>query len=253
MKQFKDLFTQTNPGHLHPADPGALRKVTITAKVKKDARENVHRPAGDIVETTMEQMTTRDDFALPKPTLLARTANRHRQKLRPKEPATLDFDIDIGFLGENFILDDIRVDDQRHIVMATQDQLQTLKEARRWFIDGTFKIVRKPFFQLMSIHAFIRRDDDVKQVPLVYVLMSRRAKQDYIAVLRSLRQKMGEPLVEWIMLDFEAGTYIIQNIFYYINHFYDILTNFHFFKNKDTYTKIYYVKLNKLISHEFIF
>ena len=154
----------------------------------------------------MEEMTTRDDFALPKPALLARTANRHRQKLRPKEPSTLEFDIDFGFLGENFIVDDIRIDDQRHIVMATQDQLQTLKEARRWFIDGTFKIVRKPFFQLMSIHAFVRRDDDVKQVPLVYVLMSRRAKIDYIAVLRSLRQKMGEPLVEWIMLDFEAGT-----------------------------------------------
>ncbi|XP_053381681.1 uncharacterized protein LOC123533370 [Mercenaria mercenaria] len=59
----------------------------------------------------------------------------------------------------------------------------------------------------MSVHAFVRKGEDAKQVPLVYVLMSRRTKQDYIAVLTSLRSMLERPQVEWFMLDFEAAAW----------------------------------------------
>ncbi|XP_060560917.1 uncharacterized protein LOC132720740 [Ruditapes philippinarum] len=97
---------------------------------------------------------------------------------------------------------------------ATADQLQILKQATRWFIDGTFKLVKRPFYQLMSIHAFVRKDDSAKQVPLVYVLMSRRSKEDYVAVLTSLPRILGQPQVQWFMLDFEAAAWqAIRHVF----------------------------------------
>jgi len=36
-------------------------------------------------------------------------------------------------------------------------------------VDGTFKVVRRPFHQLLSIHAYVRRNGTMKHVPLLFV------------------------------------------------------------------------------------
>ena len=70
------------------------------------------------------------------------------------------FQINREFLQcDDFLVADVHVDDQRHLVFATPAQLELLKNARRWFCDGTFKIVSRPFIQLWSVHAFIRKED----------------------------------------------------------------------------------------------
>ncbi|XP_052252121.1 uncharacterized protein LOC127858841 [Dreissena polymorpha] len=44
--------------------------------------------------------------------------------------------------------------------------------------------------------------------------MSRRSKDDYVQVFRSLRRRLGDLSVEWIMLDFEAATWqAIREVF----------------------------------------
>ena len=46
----------------------------------------------------------------------------------------------------------------------------------------TFKVVRRPFYQLLSVHAFVRSGSDTKQIPLVLAVMSRRRAKDYLSV-----------------------------------------------------------------------
>jgi hypothetical protein len=54
-------------------------------------------------------------------------------------------------------------------------------------MDGTFSIIKKPFMQMWTIHAFIRYGNEKKMVPLCFVLMSSRTQKDYIRVLGHIK------------------------------------------------------------------
>jgi hypothetical protein len=74
-------------------------------------------------------------------------------------------------------------------------------------MDATFKVVKDPFHQLFSLHAFVKNEDGTaKQVPLVYCLMSGRRRKDYVAVLKKIVELLPTPpLVKSMMVDFEAA------------------------------------------------
>ena len=146
-----------------------------------------------------------NDPCILKPSNLARQANRKRQKQRPNNPTEIDFNLD--HIPSDFFLADISNNDRRHLLFATDRQLQLLANAKVWYVDGTFRVVRQPFSQLFSIHAFVRgHEDNIKQVPLVFVLMSGRKQSDYQAVLTELKSKLPENInLVKIVANFEAS------------------------------------------------
>lgn len=104
--------------------------------------------------------------------------NLYLNKIFPIHLSQLNTD----FLQEPFLVGDVRVGDERHMMFATDEQLGLLQRAKRLYLDATFRVVSRPFYQLFSIHAFLKQEEAMKQVPLMYILMSKRRKQDYIAV-----------------------------------------------------------------------
>ena len=99
----------------------------------------------------MGELTEAPCAALPKPEYIARQANRLRKKLRPEHARDLDFELVDECLPEGFLRADLEVKDRRHLLFARQEQLNTLARAKTWYIDGTFKLVRHPFKQLLTM------------------------------------------------------------------------------------------------------
>ena len=141
--------------------------------------------------------------ALKNPEYPARAANRHRQKKRTQEPTSLDFDLSEDHIPEDFLKAYVKVDGRRHLVFATENMVTLLTRAKTWYVDGTFKVVKAPFTQLFTIHSFVRSGECTKQVPLAFILMSGKRKQDYRKILRVIKGLTINGKLEKIVLDFE--------------------------------------------------
>jgi len=135
--------------------------------------------------------------------------SRARKGLRPEDPTTTDFDIDKDFLQraipETFFKKTIKVKDRRHLLFATDKQMEIMANARTWYVDATFKVVKDPFKLLLSVHTFMRSGDKMKQVPLCFVLMSGKKTKDYTKVLKTLKRILPMLLMKTFVIDFEAG------------------------------------------------
>ena len=112
-------------------------------------------------------------------------------------------------IPKQFLRGDIKVNTRntlaRHLIFATDKQLELLKTLKKWFADGTFKCTPFPFVQLFSIHGFIEKNGFKKQVSLLYVIMSRRTAEDYSAVFDHILQLIGHPEAIEFVADFEKA------------------------------------------------
>ena len=141
--------------------------------VKQKATEDLFKPASTIVDDLfLDNVDEHPCLSLPKLANLARAANRlHQRSHQPRICLAREH------IPAEFLQEDIRVRERRHLVFATEQQLNKLNNAKTWYIDGTFKLCRHPFTQLVTINVFVRSDDHIKQVPLVSVLMSGKKKK----------------------------------------------------------------------------
>ena len=188
--------------------PGTAVVANVAKRLREETRDKPLDPAGAIVEGILQELITDEPCpTLPKFCTLTRTANRLRQKSRSRDPTDLTYDIDELQLDPNFFRRDIKVGEKRHLLFANRSQLELLQSAKTWYSGSTFKVVRKPFTQLFSIHAFIRKDECTKQVPLVFCLMSGKKKRDYKHVLRAILELIPTHRCCRVVMDFESAVW----------------------------------------------
>lgn len=211
-----DVFQHGHHAHNHYAKVGAAAAGKIAALVKQEAMNSPLKSASAIVNEVL--MAELGDSPLPsfiKPDCLARTANRVRQFSRPQDPSNLTFEVQEDHLPAAFYKGDILKQGRRHLIFATDDQLRLLRKAKSWYIDQAFKFCQEPFKQLLTISAFVSSEDDVKQVPLVFVLMSGSEKKDYRKVMKKILALLpSAPSVRQITAVFEQVLWsVLQRLF----------------------------------------
>ena len=95
--------------HNHPADVGATLVAKITYKVKARAVADVFKPASAIVkDVLLEDLDDVPCPSLPRPENIARAANHRRQRLRPKDPQDLEFELATDHILSEFLRADLR-------------------------------------------------------------------------------------------------------------------------------------------------
>ena len=189
---------------------GAVKAHQIKAAVIDAAQKDVFASANEMATNILlEHVGNEPTTAVPKMVNLARAANRRRQQTRPRHPTSLDFEISDQHIPEGFLQADVMAGERRHLVFASDSMLELLAKAKNWYIDGTFKVVQAPFTQLLSIHAFIRSDDNMKQVPLCFVLMSGKRKKDYKKILKHVMRLLPQDSkVKTVTVDFEKAVWL---------------------------------------------
>lgn len=189
VKQTGESFNPSSREHSHPAKPGLIVSVHVKKLVKEQASTDIFETAPVIIRNVTDTLQDASQPEASRPTVhaLHQIASRARIGLRPDDPTDLDYEIDEDYLtrtiGEPFHRATVRVKERTHTILATDAQLHLLSKAKTWYIDGTFKVVKAPFYQLLSIHAFIKSGDNMKQVPLCFVIMSGKKRRDYKKVM----------------------------------------------------------------------
>ena len=205
------VFQASYGKHVHEPSVGVDKVTSITKQIKDQGAADLFKPAAAIVEQALAYSMS--DSHSPIPTLpcipkLCRLVNRSRSNLRPKEPQDLKFVLNYSFVPRSFLRCDLTCRQQRHLFFATDRMLSLLCKARTWYMDGTFKLVRKPFMQLYSIHSFIKCGASVKQVSLALILMSFKRRRDYLKVFCKLLDVLPQPhRVQEFIMDFEHASW----------------------------------------------
>ena len=221
IKQKKSKFIRPpNQNHCHQPKIGAKAAATVIKNSKLKAAKAPFVPASKIVrETIQEQIPPSQCEAMEKHDTkpmenMIRNVNNYRKNLRPTDSSSKDFELLMESIPQDFLLEDI-INGERHIIFATKKQLNLLTLAKTWFVDGTFKFVKHPFVQLFSIHAFVKSNGDMIQVPLAFCIISRRQSSDYSLIFEAIAASFeSPPRVQRIVLDFVSAVWkAIRQVF----------------------------------------
>ena len=220
-------------GHNHDQDFGLQIKKNINEELKKEALNHPKAKTADIIKKVLSENGDFNEFyesksSIPLQKSMARCIQRARRHTHFPSIKDLKFVINREYIYlDNFLRDDVKVKEARHFIFYTNQQLQYMARAFAWYIDGTFKIVKEPIKQLLTIHVILKIAYTRVSVPVCFVLMTRRRKIDYVAIFKKIKEKCNEFLSEknlkcelkTIMADFEIALWQAIRELRHNNHF----------------------------------
>lgn len=142
-----------------------------------------------------------------------RICQRERNNSLPSDPedfSTLDENFTQTIDGKPFLLKNVVIDDEGHILLfTTSSNLEKLAKAEVIIMDGTFSSSPSQFKQIFTIHGFLGSGNDRLFLPLVYFLLPNKKQTTYEKAFKLLKKVAKDHKVTLdpsvILTDFETA------------------------------------------------
>ena len=214
------IVSRQGQKHNHEQDFANIMRKQINEQLKIKALNFPKTKSGDIVDEVLKeneefQKIFETGAGLPSKASMKRLVQKTRKHLKPPTVKDPNFDLNITWIIPDFFRAEVRTKKARHFIFCNNTQLMYMSEALIWYIDGTFKIVKDPVKQLLTVHVVLLCDKKRVSIPVCFILMSRRRKIDYIDILLEINKmcniyrqvKPGNNVckLKRIMCDFEIA------------------------------------------------
>ena len=184
-----------------------------TSLLERGSKEQ-HTSASVLID---DQLLVDNDLlaCMPKKSLLIDYINKCRASGRPCDVTGSSFQINLEHIATNFMRADISVDGARHVIFMTDKQVEIMSNAKVWYLDGTFRIINRPFHQLFGIHCFVKSGQCTKQFPVCFVFITHRRYDDYVSVLSAIKDLLPQVCLVRCMLDYKKQAWrAIEHVFH---------------------------------------
>lgn len=217
-----DAMTILNEtAHCH--EPIDLAKYKVNRQMQKcveDVQKDINIPVAQVFENNMEVLK---DEGLQHVTQLPHFHNIEKRLYKKRNDGIgakkVTFhkaaDVEVPKKYQNLLLADYREQKKRVIVFASEEIKKYFKLCKHFYIDGTFKICIKSFYQLYTIHADVGSNEDyVNVVPVAYALLPDKKESTYKLLFELIKSQIPEWEPAVMTMDFEvASIQAVKHIF----------------------------------------
>ena len=187
--QFGSSFVVGKKPHHHDPDSKLISLCQIKHAIAKKDRVNPFIPAKQIVD---EVLLERKQLNLPIPATvrasqLCYDLSRYRKRHRAYPSDLINFTLNKP--PPDFVLVDLKVYGH-HLILGTRKMVAILHQCKHWYIDCHKYFVEEPA-TVVTISAFLRKDDLIVHEPLLYCIISKSDKRDYQVVFKCILKLMN--------------------------------------------------------------
>lgn len=202
--------------HTHAADICRPEVLFVREKIKSKAI-NTQETAQQIITQTVQSISEGASTQLPPVRHVRRAIRRYKQAASVPHPIpsnltgmVIPSEYKMTADGEDFLLYDSGLSDQRMLVFSTAKNIRLLENSTDWFGDGTFKVVPELFYQLYTIHCLTSK----RIIPCVYALLPNKQRATYQDLLQQLLTINPMLNPQSFLIDYEqAARSAIEEVF----------------------------------------
>ena len=172
----ENMKVSTTGKHNHEPDFALNLKREINMALKRECMDKTLEHPSKVIHNVLTSNKEYMNFyekgsSLPKMRSMKQTIMRHRNIHAPPKVNDLNFQLEKRFLPDvpNFYRGEVSTKEGRHLIFFSDLQLKYLKDAKAWYVDGTFKIVKDPFTQLLTIHTTVIYNNKTTSIPIAFI------------------------------------------------------------------------------------